>query len=247
VAPGAGAQGPPRSVVPGAGRPWPEALEQVLGTCRAAAVFVGPGEMGPWQQREKYLALERQARDGTFPVIPVLLPRADPVLGFLGQNTWVDLRERPDDLELVRPGQGAEDTRRRASLAEIGEASWPVVKRLADERLLVTAPGSAPGIARAAEGPGEGQRLPVVASGGTLAGDTVEVAHEALIRHRERLKSWVNSDREFLLWRERFRALLAEGHRRNKDPGALLPPALLQEAERWLGERGDKLTAEERA
>jgi hypothetical protein len=46
-----------------AGRPWPQALEQALGTCRAAAVFVGPGEMGPWQQREKNLALERQARD----------------------------------------------------------------------------------------------------------------------------------------------------------------------------------------
>jgi hypothetical protein len=80
-----------------AGRPWPEALERALGTCRAAAVFLGPGEMGPWQQREKYLALERQARDAMFPVIPVLLPQADPVLGFLGQNTWVDLREQPDD------------------------------------------------------------------------------------------------------------------------------------------------------
>jgi Novel STAND NTPase 1/TIR domain len=80
-----------------AGRPWPEALEQALGTCGAAAVFVGPGEMGPWQQREKYLALERQARDTSFPVIPVLLPQGDPVLGFLGQNTWVDLREQPDD------------------------------------------------------------------------------------------------------------------------------------------------------
>ena len=43
-------------------------------------------------------------------------------------------------LQLVRPGQGAEDTRRRARLADIGEGSQPVVKRLADERLLVTAP-----------------------------------------------------------------------------------------------------------
>jgi len=63
---------------------------------RAVAVFVGVGEMGPWQQREKYLALDRQARDAAFPVIPVLLPGADPALGFLGQNMWVDLRERPD-------------------------------------------------------------------------------------------------------------------------------------------------------
>jgi hypothetical protein len=61
------------------------------------AVCVGPGELGPWQQREAYLALERQARAPRFPVIPVLLPGADPVLGFLGQNTWVDPRTAPGD------------------------------------------------------------------------------------------------------------------------------------------------------
>jgi hypothetical protein len=33
---------------------------QALGTCRAAAVFVGSREMGDWQQREQYVALERQ-------------------------------------------------------------------------------------------------------------------------------------------------------------------------------------------
>ena len=61
---------------------------------------------------------------------------------------------------------------------------------------------------------------------------------KALIRHWDRLKTWVNGDREFLLWRERFRGLLAEWQRRDRDAGALLPPALLSEAERWLGERG---------
>ena len=79
-----------------------------------------------------------------------------------------------------------------------------------------------------------------------MSGDTVEVSHEALIRHWDRLRAWVNTDREFLLWRERFRGLLAEWQRRDKDAGALLPPALLAEAERWLGERGDQLTADER-
>lgn len=80
-----------------AGRPWPQQLEGVLASCQAVTVCLGPGEMGPWQQREVNLALERQAREMAFPVIPVLLPGADPVLGFLGQNTWVDLRDRSDD------------------------------------------------------------------------------------------------------------------------------------------------------
>jgi TIR domain len=79
------------------GRPWPQELETVMRGCRAVAVCVGPGEMGPWQQREVNMALERQAREIEFPVIPVLLPGADPVLGFLGQNTWIDLRAKPDD------------------------------------------------------------------------------------------------------------------------------------------------------
>ena len=79
------------------GRPWPQALEQTLASCRAVAVCIGPGEMGPWQTRESNVALDRQGRNKDFPVIPVLLPGSDPVLGFLGQNTWVDLRQGTDD------------------------------------------------------------------------------------------------------------------------------------------------------
>jgi WD40 repeat protein len=74
------------------GLAWPQALERTLEQCRAVAVFVGPEPLGSWQLREYFLALDRQSRDETFPVIPVLLPGADPPLGFLKLNTWVDLR-----------------------------------------------------------------------------------------------------------------------------------------------------------
>ena len=89
------------------GRPWPQELETVMRGCRAVAVCVGPGEMGPWQLREVNMAIERQARECEFPVIPVLLPGSDPVLGFLGQNTWIDLRAKPDDSNLVAILAGA--------------------------------------------------------------------------------------------------------------------------------------------
>jgi hypothetical protein len=79
------------------GRPWPQVLEEVLHSCRSVAVFLGPHGMGPWQQWEKDLALNRQAREPTFSVIPVLLPGADPALGFLSLNTWVDLRAGLDE------------------------------------------------------------------------------------------------------------------------------------------------------
>ena len=73
------------------GRSWPDALEGYLARCRSVAVVLGPSGMGPWQQREHYLALDRQARDPAFGVIPVILPDADPALGFLSLNTWVVL------------------------------------------------------------------------------------------------------------------------------------------------------------
>jgi hypothetical protein len=83
-----------------AGTPWPVALEQTLQHSRAVAVFLGPGEMGRWQQREQYLALDRQAASG-IPIIPVLLPGSDPPLGFLSLNTWVDLRAGLHDERLL--------------------------------------------------------------------------------------------------------------------------------------------------
>lgn len=89
------------------GRPWPQALEQTLASCQAVAVCIGPGEMGPWQTRESNYALDRQGRNAEFPVIPVLLPGSDPVLGFLGQNTWVDLRQGTDDPGLLSLLAGA--------------------------------------------------------------------------------------------------------------------------------------------
>jgi Novel STAND NTPase 1/TIR domain len=94
-----------------AGQSWPEALEKYLRDCRAVAVCIGTGGMGTWQQRESYKALDRQAHEPGFPVIPVLLPGAnDPALGFLGLNTWVDLRrgiEEDSNVEiLVRAARG---------------------------------------------------------------------------------------------------------------------------------------------
>jgi len=83
------------------GQRWQIALEKVLLSCRAAAVLIGPDGLGSWQQREKELALDRQAREEAFPVIPVLLPGAEPALEFLSLNTWVDLRKGIDDAEAL--------------------------------------------------------------------------------------------------------------------------------------------------
>ncbi len=120
-------------------------------------------------------------------------------------------------LELVRPGAGCDDTRRRARLTEIGETARPLVQQLADARLLVTGRDTATGA------------------------ETVEVAHEALIWQWHRLQGWLDTNREFLLWRQRLRADLEEWQRLGQDQEVLLRGKPLAEARHWLAERPQDL------
>jgi hypothetical protein len=90
------------------GQPWPRLLEQHLASCNAAAIVVGPSGLGNWQRYEQYHALDRQTREPGFPVIPVLLPGVqDPPLGFLGLNTWIDLRQGLEQPDVIKALAGA--------------------------------------------------------------------------------------------------------------------------------------------
>ena len=76
------------------GRPWQEALEEIILEVRSCAVFVGRDGLGPWEIPEMRAALSESVRRGAS-VIPVLLPGASqrPMLPlFLTQYTWVDFR-----------------------------------------------------------------------------------------------------------------------------------------------------------
>ena len=88
------------------GTSWQSALQEAVERSKAVVVFLGPGDVGRWQQRELQLALDRQTVAGT-PVVPVLLPGSDPPLGFLSLLTWVDLRARIDDERPLRILAGA--------------------------------------------------------------------------------------------------------------------------------------------
>jgi len=86
------------------GLPWPTALEEGLRGVRAVAVFIGR-ELGGWQKREMWFALDRQVREEKqghpFPVIPVLLAGADLTPSFLFTNTWIDLRSGLDTVAVA--------------------------------------------------------------------------------------------------------------------------------------------------
>jgi len=120
-------------------------------------------------------------------------------------------------VQLVRPGEGTEDTRRQATRAEVGEENWDLVQHLADRRLVVT--------------------------GRDAAGvEVVEVVHEALIQSWGQLQVWMEEDRAFRIWQERLRAAMHQWHLTQRDEGALLRGAPLAEAQGWLAERGDELS-----
>jgi hypothetical protein len=76
------------------GRPWQDALEEVIKRATSAAVIVGGSGLGPWEIPEMRSCLEQFVRR-KMPVIPVLLPGAPASTElplFLSQFTWVDLR-----------------------------------------------------------------------------------------------------------------------------------------------------------
>ncbi|WP_249064378.1 AAA family ATPase [Argonema antarcticum] len=125
--------------------------------------------------------------------------------------------------QLVRFGENTDDTRRLATRDEIGAENWLLVTKLAnaEARLVVT-------------GRDEVKKKP-----------TVEVVHEALIRGWDRLREWMEEDREFRKWQDRLRAEKNIWENSGKDNGALLRGALLVEAEEWLNKRSECIIDQE--
>ena len=117
------------------GRPWQEAVEEIIRTTNSAAVVVGSDGLGPWEEPEMRACLDQFVRR-RLPVIPVLLPDAPskPVLPLFLQNfVWVDLRggmtdEGLDRMEWgitgIRPG-----TPRTGSGTSTGSSRTPADKK----------------------------------------------------------------------------------------------------------------------
>jgi len=130
-------------------------------------------------------------------------------------------------VRVARPEEGAEDTRQRIELQAADPLAEKVAQALAkpEVRLLVMGRPEADGQTK---------------------GQTVEVAHEALIRNWERLRGWLNEDREFLLWRQRTQIQVEQWKQHGRDTSYLLREGPLSEAERWLLGRPQDLMVAER-
>jgi hypothetical protein len=117
----------------------------------------------------------------------------------LNPAQMADLRQA--FLAMTRINAQSQYCRRPAIWSELPPNSLEILQRLVAARLLVS--GKDTGL--------------------------VEVAHEALLRTWDTLKTWLDDNRAFLLWRQRLEASLAE----YASNGTLLRDQQLQEAESW--------------
>ncbi|MBP0017159.1 MAG: CHAT domain-containing protein [Cyanobacteria bacterium SBLK] len=125
-------------------------------------------------------------------------------------------------LQLVHPGEAIADTRRVATLQELGEDCDALLQKLVEARLLVLSSGKSP------------QEI------------TVELVHEALIRVWERLQRWIEDDRGFRTFQDRLRVNTNAWVNAGKEDGLLLYGTPLLEARRWYEERDKDLSSRER-
>ena len=118
-------------------------------------------------------------------------------------------------VSLVTPGEGREDSRARIDIPD-DDATRRVIETFAggEARLVVTDEAS-------------GRR-------------SVEVSHEALIRHWRELREWIDANRDNLRTRARLREDRAEWLKRDKDPDLLGIPSLrLKEVQKLSDDPGD--------
>lgn len=166
-----------------------------------------------WAKQSRGL-LTHQAYSEIGGVAKALSNHAEAVYGKLSQEE--QKQAQLIFVQLVRLGEGTENTRRVATRGEVG--NWNLVTRLADARLVVT---------------GRDEQI---------GEDTVEVVHESLIREWQTLCQWVEDNRSFRTWQERLEGSRRQWDLLGKDDGALLRGVPLVEAELWQEVRPAKLS-----
>ncbi len=123
-------------------------------------------------------------------------------------------------LAMARVDDQGTYSRRPARFDDLPEEIHPRLERLVAARLLVER--------------GEG------------ADRALEVAHEVLFRSWQRLRSWLDRDRELLLWRRRLEQARREWQRTRRDRRTLLSGPALEEARAWRERGTGRLTAADR-
>ena len=150
-----------------------------------------------------------------------LAQRADDIFGVLTPEEQHITRRIL--LRLTQPGEGTEDTRRRAALEE-----------------LITNPEEAANVDKVLED-FVSARLLVANDAGQI-----EVSHEALIRGWPRLRGWLDEDRNALRTHRRITEAAQAWQSLQRDDGALYRGAQLDQANEWRKQHEASLNLLER-
>jgi WD40 repeat protein len=131
-------------------------------------------------------------------------------------------------LRLIQPGEGTEDTRRRATKEELlatggdAELAGQIIQRWTDARLLSTAT--------------DAQRKTEI----------IDVAHEALIRKWPRVQEWLKDERQNTRFIGQLRQTAGDWRQNDKSPDYLFRGAMLVKAEEFIKQYAGDLTETER-
>ena len=127
-------------------------------------------------------------------------------------------------LRLVQPGEGSEDTKRRARWSELVPDDQKEVSESVIDSLV-----------------GESSRLLTVDRISNEDSVVVEVAHEALIRCWTRMRSWIEPNREGLKIHNELSKAATAWQQSDRDPSYLYRQARLTETEEWMEKNDETL------
>ncbi|RME47933.1 MAG: hypothetical protein D6791_04565 [Chloroflexi bacterium] len=125
-------------------------------------------------------------------------------------------------LEMVHIEEHVEPTVRTIRREEMSEEGWRMVQLLADARLVCLGCDD--------EDP-----------------QTATLIHASLLTHWQRLREWIAEERDFCLWRNRFRALVWHWLAGERQTSGLLRGSQLAEARQWMAQRSAVFSPDEQA
>jgi WD40 repeat protein len=121
-------------------------------------------------------------------------------------------------------------------LVHIGDGVWDTRRRMAPAEIRHSTAGSAPGDVQAVLDRFVAARLV------TVDDTCVQITHEALLRAWPRLRSWLDTDRDWLRMHRRLTNAAAEWEETGRDPDRLYGSGVLQAMRVWVDERGYRST-----
>ncbi len=178
-----------------------------------ALPLLGHALMETWIRRRGSM-MTMEGYQGAGGVTGAIAQRAEEVFTQLSDDEQTAARHLL--LQLINPGQGTPDTRRRVARSALAgaEGSAAVMEKLASARLL------------------------------TVDDEAIEVAHEALIQSWPRLRTWIDENRESLQTRRRLGSAAAEWVAEDRSSDLLYRGTQLAGALEWLDENPGELDAD---